>query len=373
VISERIDLEALAARAIDAALAGASSEKLVAELLRANPMPNADRERLARWVLGVQVWRAHLRYRLERAGEPDHAAAMLEAYRRFIEQPAKEIDWPADPVERLCVEASLPAWIARLWIAELGFPSARSLALAMNTPGPVTLRANTARITREALATRLRDEGIEVAPTRLCASGLHVNGRANLWGSEAWREGLFEVQDEGSQRIAEFCGARPGERWLDLCAGSGGKTLALASAMNDQGEVVAFDVDAKKLQNLRARVARSRMTCVRVCEASPDGPLDAPAAQAFDGVLIDAPCSELGTLRRHPDARWRLTPESIAHLPALQKHLMEIGRARLRPGGRGVYATCTLRRAENEDVAGTGTTLRPDAEGTDGFFMAVWK
>ena len=356
-------LSELALEPLSAALEGADAEKSLAKVFRRQALADSERAKLAKWVLGASCLRATLRFWLQ--DRDAGAAALIDAYRRFVEEGSPpDLPWPEDPIERLCVEASLPTWIARLWFDELGFESARSLALAMNVPGPVMLRANALHITREELAERLASEGIAVEPGLLAPHSLRVKGRANLWGSRAWREGLFEVQDEGSQLIVEACGALPGERWLDLCAGSGGKTLALAAAMQNRGELVAYDVDSQRLTNLRARLARARVGCVRIGE---------PADEKFDGVLVDAPCSELGTLRRHPDARWRITPESISHLPVLQTELLERARSHLRPGGRLVYATCTLRQAENEQIAGAGRTLRPDVEGTDGFFIATEK
>lgn len=363
-----MDLMAGAVEALAAALAGDDAERALARLLRANPLSSSERATLSRWVLGTSVLRANLAFRLQRADLPAAPADLIRAYRTVLAgEPLLELPeprWPADPVERLTVEASLPRWLAELWVAEQGFERARSLALAMNAPGPTTLRANALKTTRDALAETLRAQNIHTEPGRRAPNALHVIGRANLWGSDAWRAGLFEVQDEGSQLIIEACGAKPGERWLDLCAGSGGKTLGLAAA---GARVLACDVDGKKLENLAARVKRAGAPNVELRALEPEREHEALRGERFDGVLVDAPCSELGILRRHPDSRWRITPDSIAPLPALQKRLLAIAREH---GARSVYATCTVRRAENEDVAGPGRQLRPDVEGTDAFFIA---
>lgn len=358
-----MNLQDLAAKALASALEGGDAERSLARLLSAHAFDNAQRAQLARWVLGASCLRATLRFWL---GEPDAGApALVDAYRRFVEGAPPEVPWPAEPLERLQVEASLPRWLAQLWLDELGFESARSLALAMNVPGPITLRANALRTTREALAQRLTSEGIETRAGEHAPHALHVVGRANLWGSQAWREGLFEVQDEGSQLIVEACEARPGERWLDLCAGAGGKTLGLAAA---GARVLATDVDRKRLENLAARVKRAGAQDVELRAIQVEREHEALGSHRFDGVLVDAPCSELGILRRHPDSRWRIRPEAIEELPKLQKRLLELAMER---GARVVYATCTVRRAENEQVAGAGRTLRPDVEGTDAFFIAL--
>ncbi|MBS2027576.1 MAG: methyltransferase [Deltaproteobacteria bacterium] len=369
------DLNAVAAHALEQALAGADAEDALAAALRAAKLENDDRARVAKWVLGSSVMRLTLRHWLRKPNAG--AAELIDAYQRFIEANAPpDVLWPENRVERLSVEASVPMWLAELWDRELGFENARSLVLAMNQPGPTTLRANTLHTDRDSLAVKLREEGIVTRPGRLAPNALHVEGRANLWGSTAWRNGLFEVQDEGSQLIVEACRAKPRERWLDLCAGNGGKTLALAAAMGGTGTIVACDVDRQKLQNLDARLKRARVNGVEIRELEPGREAQSLHGERFDGVLVDAPCSELGTLRRHPDARWRLDLEKITKLPALQLRLSRLATDHLEPGGKLVYATCTIHKAENEDVVSrsavglTARTLRPDVDGTDGFFIA---
>jgi 16S rRNA (cytosine967-C5)-methyltransferase len=246
---------------------------------------------------------------------------------------------------------------------------------------------NTARIAPAALATRLAAEGIATRPARLAAGARAVDGpRANLLAAPAFREGLFEVQDEGSQLAGALVAARPGEEVLDLCAGAGGKALQLAAA----GALVhACDRDAGRLARLATRAARAGAR-VAVHGATP------PPGARFDAALVDAPCSELGPLRRGPDLRFRLDPASFAALPALQLELLARAARTLRAGGRLVYVTCTFRREENEEVARAFEAAhpafrraRPDAprelvgddlffrslphlHGTDGFFGASW-
>jgi 16S rRNA (cytosine967-C5)-methyltransferase len=230
---------------------------------------------------------------------------------------------------------------------------------------------------------------------------VHLQGRPNVFGSRAWREGRFEVQDEGSQLIVGLCAPRPGERCVDFCAGAGGKTLALAALMGDRGELLALDVDRQRVADQQPRLARAGVTCVRSRVIDPAGALPPEAADA-DLVLVDAPCSSLGTLRRGPDARWRTTPEKVETFPALQLEIL--GRAATLVGraGRLVYATCTLNAAENERVAGSFEAahpefrrtpvaellgaatadrlgavdrlwLAPHLHGTDGFFAVHWR
>ncbi|MFL5321760.1 MAG: RsmB/NOP family class I SAM-dependent RNA methyltransferase [Myxococcaceae bacterium] len=274
---------------------------------------------------------------------------------------------------------SAPDWLVR----ELG-PDADAFLRAISVPGPVFLRANTLVTARDALRGSLLAEGIETELTTFARDGLRVlTHRPNLYGSPS--RGSFEVQDEGSQLLGELVDAKPGDRVLDYCAGAGGKTLQLACHVGPNGVVSAWDIDRARLERLRVRAEKARATKVRV--------LLAPPSEQFDRVLVDAPCSELGALRRGPDLRWRLDPNTFATFPPRQLELLESAVNRVKPGGRLVYATCTTRREENEDVAREFEARHPELErapiregfadggyfrslpqlhDTDGFFAAVY-
>jgi 16S rRNA (cytosine967-C5)-methyltransferase len=286
--------------------------------------------------------------------------------------------WPADPVARLAAERSLPRWLAQLWHDELGL-QADALARAMNAAGPVALRANLLKTTRERLIQDLEADGIGAFAGAHSPWAAIVQGRANLFGSRLWRAGHFEVQDEGSQLVAWRCAALPGEKVVDFCAGAGGKTLALAAAMENRGELWALDVEGRRLEQLAARVERAGVACARWMRIESGSAPE--AAAGADCVLVDAPCSALGTLRRSPDARWRISPEQVAEFPARQLEILHCASRLVRPGGRLIYATCTLHAAENRGVIGRflavapefrldGVPLEvaPDTHGTDGFF-----
>jgi 16S rRNA (cytosine967-C5)-methyltransferase len=286
---------------------------------------------------------------------------------------------PVAPPADLATRHSLPDWLADVLVREVG-DEAALLADALSLPGPIFLRVNRARTSRDDLAARLAAEGVETRPTRLAPDGLEVLApRPNLLALRAYREGLLEVQDEGSQLVGQAVGAVPGETVLDLCAGAGGKTLQLAAAVGPSGTVHACDPDEARLARLRTRAGRAGAV------VTVHGP-EAPGGLLADRVLVDAPCSELGTLRRGPDLRFRIDPASFAGLPALQLSIVERAARHVRPGGRLVYATCTLRREENEEVAGafeegageftrSESDLRfwPHRHGTDGFFAAAWE
>jgi 16S rRNA (cytosine967-C5)-methyltransferase len=308
-----------------------------------------------------------------------------------------------DPVERLAVEASLPRWIAERFVAELGEGEARALATALNERAPLTVRANTIHATRDALRSRLRSEGVDAHATRYSPWGLVLDGHANAFALAPFREGWFEIQDEGSQLIALAVGARPGQTVADACAGAGGKSLALAAEMHGKGSLLALDADAERLEEARRRARRAGVHNLRTRPIPAGAEADAALADLegrCDRVLVDAPCSGLGTLRRKPDARWRLRPEDPARFAALQRELVARFSRLLKPGGRLVYATCSIGRTENAEVAqfiertadwlrplplaaalgadlaaslgATGHTLQlwPHVHGTDGFFMA---
>lgn len=312
----------------------------------------------------------------------------------------------ADPAHRFAVRHSLPDWLAARCLAEFG-AAADAVLEALAVPPPRTLRANLLKIAdRRALAEALRAEGIDSELTRWSPHGLHVLGHADLYATAAARAGAFAQQDEASQLAALAVAPPPRGAVLDLCAGAGGKTLALAAALGNRGEVLATDVHEGRLRELRERARAAGASNVRAVVV-PDGsapwpePVAAFAARA-DRILVDAPCSGTGSWRRRPEARWRLRPPDLRALEAQQQDLLDRAAAALRPGARLVYATCSLFAAENgravealrtrrpdlepvrlaevlggaaaapiADATGTFLQLRPDQHGCDGFFAAI--
>jgi 16S rRNA (cytosine967-C5)-methyltransferase len=382
----------------------------------------AERRAAAEALYGVVRWQGQLEWLLgRRAGLAELYGAWLvrqagvgapAAARRLGLSPAAlagladaeaRIARVADPVERLAVEQSLPAWLAGRLVAELGAVEATALASAMNRRAPLTVRANLLRTTREALRDRLAAEGVPATPTPHSPWGLALEGHENAFALASFKEGLFEVQDEGSQLLALACGARPGMKVVDACAGAGGKSLALAAEMRNKGSLLALDVDGDRLEEARRRARRDGVDNLRTrvipLGAEADAALRGEEGKA-DVVLVDAPCSGLGTLRRKPDARWRLAPEEPESFASTQRELVARFARLLRPGGRLVYATCSVLRAENEEVAAFAAGLRglapfplartlgeplaaalgvegnllrlwPHRHGTDGFFAAA--
>lgn len=359
----------------------------------------------ARAAAALLGWRVH-------AGTLDAAGAAT----RFARFSAVELPWQAvstvdaridalaDPQQRLAVRYSLPDWSVAELVARYG-DAAEAVAHALGEPPPRTVRANLLRCkSREDLAARLAAVGVQARPTRFAPQGLHVEGTMALTELGAYREGWFEQQDEASQLAALAVAPPPRGRVLDLCAGSGGKTLALASTMGNRGEILATDVHAGRLEGLAERCRRSGVSTVRarhIAEGTWGDEVEAFARKA-DRILIDAPCSGMGAWRRRPEGRWLMRASSFASLEATQAMLLRRAVAALQQGARVVYATCTLRRAENEqqverllaedptletvrlvevlgaamaapisDPTGTFLVLRPDVHGTDGFFAAI--
>ena len=314
----------------------------------------------------------------------------------LLAQPAA-LGAPEDPLDALAAETSLPRWLAAIWSSQLGADETRALAAALNQRAPLTVRANLLKNTRDELIATLRAEGARVEPTKLSPWGVTFTGRTNVFALRAFKAGLFEVQDEGSQLIALACEARPGQLVVDACAGAGGKTLALASEMHNKGRLVACDRDLRRLDELRPRARRNGVHNwePRAVPESSDARVADLQGQA-DVVLVDAPCSGLGALRRNPDARWRLDAAEVATFPPRQAQILERYARLVKPGGRLVYATCSINRAENHEVRseflakhpeafspasalppelglpGEEVQLLPHTHGTDGFYIAAF-
>jgi 16S rRNA (cytosine967-C5)-methyltransferase len=263
---------------------------------------------------------------------------------------------------------SVPTWLAELWFAERGPDEARALLQAINRPAEPALRANTLRTTPDQLIAG----GVPARRAEDPPESLVLTGPWDVAASPEYRDGLVFPQSRASQLVARTLAPQPGERVLDLCAAPGGKTTHLAALMENEGEVVAVEVHAGRAQALRETAARAGATIVDVETA------DAATFQAdrpFDRVLVDPPCSGLGTLQSRPDLRWRATPDRIAKLVPIQREILAAGARALKPGGTLVYSVCTISQAEEVptteglELEETRETL-PDRDGTDGFHIA---
>lgn len=274
------------------------------------------------------------------------------------------VKWPHDAIERLCVRHSMPEWLVRRFGED--FPDdVEALVQSLDARAPLTLRANTLLTDVEGLGKALEAEGIQARAGRWSPWALTLESRVNVFGLDAFKNGLFEVQDEGSQLIALATGAKAGDFVLDACAGGGGKTLAMSAMMENKGRIVACDVTERRVEPLKARAKRAKAfnleTRVVPEDASGDKALKRYLNRA-DVVLVDAPCSGTGALRRKPDARLRLTPDDVAAFPQLQLRILERYARCVKPGGRLVYATCSVLRVENDGVADAFLNTHPEFE-----------
>ncbi len=284
---------------------------------------------------------------------------------------------PADDTpEGAAIAHSVPLWIVEAWWARFGADATRALLEASNTPAELALRANPLRgATRDDVLAAL-DVPAHPAPDPELPEALVVEGPLELHAHPMWVDGRVTAQSRASMLVARALAPEPGDRVLDLCAAPGGKTTHLAALMGGDGEVVAVERHAGRAAALQRTCERLGASCVRVDVA--DATQHRPEGERYDRVLVDPPCSGLGTLQAHPDLRWRATPEGVRRLAAEQTRILDVAHRALRPGGRIVYATCTLSEAENADVLrksaltvrGPRVTL-PSRDGTDGFEIAT--
>jgi 16S rRNA (cytosine967-C5)-methyltransferase len=286
------------------------------------------------------------------------ASGLVNALLRRVSRERDRLPLPSAPaIDFLSITLSHPHWLATRWLDRYGEDAATRWAQFDNTPAPLTLRVNTLITTRDELTANLAAAGVEVEPARFAADGLIVTAGNPLLTPLA-QTGAFVVQDEASQLVGEFVAAAPGERILDACASPGGKTTQMAAAMEDTGLIVAADVRGRRVELLARTVKQSAARAIRIVQA--DARATPPFASGFDAVLLDAPCSGLGTIRRDPDVRWRRQESDLAPLAATQREMLERLAAIVRPGGRLIYATCSSEPEENEEVVAEFLDTHPE-------------
>jgi 16S rRNA (cytosine967-C5)-methyltransferase len=255
----------------------------------------------------------------------------------------------AAPAASIAARHSHPAWLVKLWFSQIGEAETELLAEASSRQPPLTLRTNTLVATRDGLLQTFAANGIAAAACRYSPHGIQLEGRHHIPGLPGFREGLFAVQDEASQMVAFLLDPQAGERVLDACAAPGGKATHLAQLMANQGELLAMDISGSKLPLIQETAQRLGISIIRT-RAADLLQSGAFTAAAFDRVLLDAPCSGLGVIRRNPEAKWRLTSDDITRLAAVQKNMLKNAARLLRPGGVLVYSTCSTTPQENEEV-----------------------
>jgi 16S rRNA (cytosine967-C5)-methyltransferase len=329
---------------------------------------------------------------LARGRKPGLAEYTNAVLRAFARRGAREREPapPRDPIDALATRCSFPTWLASRWITRYGSTGAEALMRALNERPPVTLRANTLRLTRETLAQRLAaEDGVATRPTPYAPEGL-VAARAGEPG--AWRafaEGACVAQDEASMLVAHLLEPRPGETVADVCAAPGTKTTHLAQLMDNRGHIVALDPQPARLARVTEAAARLGISIVETVSGTAQETARTRGGTC-DAVLIDAPCSNLGVLRRNPEVKWRRRPADIDDAAAGQAKILESAATMVKAGGRLVYATCSLEPEENDEVVAAFLArhqdfrvdapasfppvldesilrMRPDRHGSDGF------
>lgn len=369
------------------------ADKVIEKVLKQNPKWGArDRRFIAETTYDIVRWHRLLK-EVTQAGDHDFWTLLAAwcQWRNIDLPPWEEFKLSADgwrvrwqeAQHKRAVRESVPDWLDELGERELGAQWGNELA-ALNEPASVVLRTNTLKIARKDLINVLAGQKAETEIVIGFKDALTLKQRQNIFLLPAFKDGLFEVQDAGSQAIAPFLEAEPGQRIIDACAGGGGKTLHLAAITQNKGRIIAMDTEEWKLEELKKRARRAGASNIetRVIESSKTiKRLEAAA----DRLLLDVPCSGLGVLKRNPDAKWKLSLEFIEKVKTIQQNILTEYSTMVKPGGQLVYSTCSLLPSENEKqvqqfllTAGKDFTLQSErkilpSQGFDGFYMALLK
>lgn len=297
----------------------------------------------------------HSAVELARRTMGEGAAGFVNGVLRGLTRGAPEPPAGRD-AEAIAIRSSQPRWLVERWLAAGGPDHAEALAEAHNRPAPLTVRAAGSAPDRDALAARLRAEGATVTAARFAPDALHIDDHPAPFDGAAFADGWWQAQDEASQLVVRLLDPRPGERVWDACAAPGGKTRYIARLMGDDGAVLATDVHAAKAERL-GRALRHRRAVEVAAHDAADGP---PGGARFDRVLLDAPCTGLGVMRRHPEIKWRRQPEDIAQRADLQARLLDAAAAAVRPGGVLVYSVCSDTPEEGAERVAAFLAAHPD-------------
>ncbi len=287
----------------------------------------------------------------------DSLGGLTEEETEFLER-IKGIDRSLMPAQ---MRSNLPKWLFDKFVAQYGEAETLLLADALNKPAPLDLRVNSIKATREEVQASLAEAPILAEPMPFAPLGLRVIKKPSIQNLPLFKSGAIEVQDEGSQVLSQIVGAKRGEMVVDFCAGAGGKTLALGALMRNTGRLYAFDVSEKRLAKLKPRLARSGLSNVHPVQIAHERDAKIKRlAGKIDRVLVDAPCSGLGTLRRNPDVKWRQKVEAVAEMQEKQASILDGAARLLKGGGRLVYATCSLLDEENDFIVEQFLAAHPE-------------
>ncbi len=334
-----------------------------------------DRRTIAQAVYGMSRWQSLIDFLVEGQPSWEKRYALFRCF-----QPDQYLYVNSIPLH---TRVSFPEELFSLLVEDYGKEKAIRLCQICNTEAPVVVRANPLKITRDALLKRFVEIEFDVTPCKYSPFGIQFKHRAPLIALPEFKEGLFEIQDEASQCVARLVNAQPGERVLDYCAGAGGKTLAFAHQMENQGQIYLHDIRPYILEQAKKRLKKAGIQNAQFLH--PKHPHLETLKKKLDWVLVDAPCTGTGTMRRNPDQKWRFSHALLDQLIGQQRMIFEQALSYVKPGGHIVYATCSLLHAENEkqvahfleiynlEMVGDPFVSLPSYEGMDGFFAASFK
>lgn len=274
--------------------------------------------------------------------------------------------------ERISILHSHPLWMVQRWSAEYGLDTAEAMCAANNEPPAVSVRVNTTMISRAALLDELSASGLDAVQSELSPFGLVIRGGGNLAHSSWYRDGYLSVQDESSMLVAEAVAPEAGMKVLDCCAAPGGKSAHMGELMKDQGLILANDLHEHKAKLIAEQAARLGLECITTASGDALKLAESLPPASYDRILLDAPCSGLGVIRRKPDLKWRKQPEDVAGIAVLQRELLQSVSRLLKPGGVLVYSTCTTEQAENSEVVAGFLERNPDFAPAS-FQSPVWE
>ncbi len=370
------------------------ADKVIERLLKANrKWGSQDRAVVSEIFYNIIRWKKRLEYYMGEGVKPNNIYKLIITYllwsktnyKKFEEFDGIKI---ADVLTKLkkgtvptkAIEYSIPDWLTETLEKELGKNWEREIK-ALNEQAPTILRTNRLKTTPKHLISELKEENVESFEVRGFADAVQLQEKKNVFLTSAFKEGFFEVQDAGSQRIGEFLDAKPGMRVIDACAGAGGKTLHLAAMMENKGQIIALDIHAWKLAELKRRAKRAGAHNIEVREIN-DNKVIKRLHEKADRVLIDAPCSGLGVLKRNPDSKWKIDQDFIDRIKGEQQQILQDYSKMVKKGGQLVYATCSILPSENnlqvENFLKNNLDFKllkeekiMPSEGFDGFYMAL--
>ena len=372
------------------------ADKVIERLLKSHrKWGSEDRKVVSEIFYNIIRWKKRLEYYMGESVKPTNVYKMIIAYLLWSKTHYKKFEEfdgikVADILTKLkkgtvptkAIEHSIPDWLAETLEKELGKNWERDM-LALNEKAPTVLRTNTLKTTPRELIADLRDENVESFTIKNYPDAIQLEEKKNVFLTTAFKDGLFEVQDASSQKIGELLDVQEGMRVVDACAGAGGKTLHLAALMKNKGQIIALDIYEWKLAELKRRAKRAGAHNIETRLIS-DNKVIKRLHEKADRLLIDAPCSGLGVLKRNPDSKWKIDQAFIDRIKGEQQQILQDYSKILKKGGQMIYATCSILPSENNEQVKTFLANNPDfslikdekimpSEGYDGFYMALIK